>query len=74
MAHIKKFNESLEDSNNNVDLEPLTIEEFSNLREAMYAVKNSSSPSTFQAKGFFKDENNFDVVVEKLRKLLSYKK
>jgi hypothetical protein len=48
----------------------LTIEEFSNLREAMYAVKTSASPSAFQAKKFFSNEENFDKVVEKLRSLL----
>jgi len=54
-------------------LTPLTIEEFSNLREAMYAVKKSDSPSAFQAKRFFSNEENFDKVVEKLRALLTYK-
>jgi hypothetical protein len=54
-------------------LNPLTIEEFSNLREAMYAVKKSDSPSAFQAKKFFSDEENFEKVVEKLRALLTYK-
>lgn len=51
-------------------LTSLTIEEFSNLREAMYAVKKSDSPSAFQAKRFFSNEENFDKVVEKLRSLL----
>lgn len=55
------------------DIEPLTIEEFSNLREAMYAVKESDSPSAFQSKEFFRDSDNFDIVIEKLRKLLTYK-
>jgi hypothetical protein len=54
-------------------LTSLTIEEFSNLREAMYAVKKSDSPSAFQAKRFFSNEENFDKVVEKLRALLAYK-
>ena len=54
-------------------LTSLTIEEFSNLREAMYAVKKSDSPSAFQAKRFFSNEENFDKVVEKLRALLTYK-
>jgi len=54
------------------DIEPLTIKEFSLLREAMYAVRTSDSPSAFQAKEFFKDEENFETVVEKLRKLLEY--
>jgi uncharacterized membrane-anchored protein YjiN (DUF445 family) len=54
-------------------LNPLTIEEFSNLREAMYAVKKSDSPSAFQAKKFFSDEENFEKVVDKLRALLTYK-
>lgn len=54
-------------------LKPLTIEEFSNLREAMYAVKESESPSASQAKTFFSNEANFEKVVEKLRYLLTYK-
>ena len=57
----------------NKKLEALTIEEFQNLREAMWAVKESESPSAFQSKVFFQDDKNFDVVVEKLRNLLTYK-
>jgi hypothetical protein len=73
MKHLKKFNE---DSNDLINLdingneEPLSIEEFQNLREAMYAVKTSDSPSAFQAKEFFKNSDNFDKVIEKLRKIL----
>lgn len=63
MSHIKKFNESN-------DIESLTIQEFSLLRECMYAVKNSTSPSAYQAKEFFSNDENFDIVIEKLRKLL----
>lgn len=77
--HIKSFNEHQENLNiSNVkesktsDIEPLTIQEFSSLREAMYAVKESNSPSASQAKEFFKNEENFELVVEKLRKLLTY--
>lgn len=66
MEHIKKFNESNE-------IDALTIQEFSLLRECMYAVKSSTSPSAFQAKEFFSDDENFDAVVEKLRKLLLHK-
>jgi uncharacterized membrane-anchored protein YjiN (DUF445 family) len=54
-------------------LTPLTIQEFSNLREAMYAVKRSDSPLELQAKRFFSNEENFDKVVSKLRALLTYK-
>jgi hypothetical protein len=66
MKHIKKYNESSE-------IDALTIEEFSNLREAMYAVKTSNSPSASQSKSFFSDDDNFDRVIEKLRGLLTYK-
>lgn len=55
------------------ELTPLTIEEFSNLREAMHAVKKSESPSAFRAKEFFSDDENFDKVVQKLRALLTFK-
>ena len=41
---------------------------------AMYAVKTSESPSAYQAKEFFKNEDNFNAVVEKLRFLLTYGK
>jgi len=72
-----EFNENLNisdvrESKTYSDIEPLTIQEFSLLREAMYAVKESSSPSASQAKAFFKNEENFELVVEKLRKLLTY--
>lgn len=73
MKHIKNF-ESVYLKENNIysDIEKLTIEEFSFLREAMYAVKNSDSPSAIQAKKFFQNEENFDLVIDKLRKLLVY--
>ena len=72
-----QFNENLNisdvsDSKIYNDIEPLTIEEFSSIREAMYAVKSSTSPSAFQAKEFFTDEENFKIVIEKLRMLLLY--
>lgn len=67
--YIKRFNESTEEN-----LEALTIQEFVFLREAMYAVKDSKSPSAFQAKEFFKNEENFKLVIEKLRKLSTYSK
>ena len=72
-----QFNENLNisdvrESKTYSDIEPLTIQEFSLLREAMYAVKTSNSPSASQAKEFFKNEENFELVVEKLRKLLTY--
>jgi hypothetical protein len=80
--HIKSFNELNENKNLNIsdvseskiydDIEPLTIEEFSSIREAMYAVKSSTSPSAFQSKEFFTDKENFEIVIEKLRKLLLY--
>jgi hypothetical protein len=54
-------------------LTPLTIQEFSNLREAMYAVKTSDSPSAFQSKRFFSNKENFDRVSKKLEALLTYK-
>lgn len=66
------FSDRYKDDSDDV-LKPLTIEEFSLLREAMYAVKTSDSPSTFQAKRFFSNEENFDKVVSKLRALLTYK-
>jgi hypothetical protein len=79
LKHIKRFNESEENLNisdvsdsKNYSIEPLTIQEFSFLREAMYSVKTSNSPSAYQAKEFFKNEENFKLVVEKLRKLLEY--
>ncbi|MFA5585557.1 MAG: hypothetical protein WDA02_03310 [Saccharofermentanales bacterium] len=80
--YVKSFEEMNKNKNLNIsdvresktysDIEPLTIQEFSLLREAMYAVKESNSPSAFQAKEFFKNEENFELVVEKLRKLLTY--
>lgn len=66
------FSDRYKDDSDDV-LKPLTIEEFSLLREAMYAVKTSDSPSAFQAKRFFSNEENFDKVVSKLRALLTYK-
>lgn len=54
-------------------LKPLTIEEFSNLREAMYAVKTSEDPSAFQSKEFFSNSENFENVIKKLRNLMSIK-
>jgi len=83
MVHLKKFNEGIfsdrykddpfDNNDKNKVLEPLTIEEFSNIRESMYAVKESESPSAFQSKRFFSDEENFNKVIEKLRALLTYK-
>ena len=66
------FSDRYKDDSDDV-LKPLTIEEFSLLREAMYAVKTSDSPSAFQAKRFFSNEENFDKIVSKLRALLTYK-
>lgn len=66
------FSDRYKDDSDDV-LKPLTIEEFSNLREAMYAVKTSDSPSAFQGKRFFSNEENFDKVLSKLRALLTYK-
>lgn len=54
------------------EIEPLTIKEFSLIRESLFDVRKSTSPSAFQAKEFFSNEENFDNVVEKLRKLLLY--
>lgn len=51
-------------------IEPLTIQEFTALRDAMYAVKNTDDVSSYQGKNFFNNEENFDRVIEKLRKLL----
>jgi len=74
MKNTKRFEEfQINEENSSSEIEPLTIEEFSNIREAMYAVKTSDSPSAFQAKEFFKDQENFDIVIEKLRNLLTYK-
>ena len=77
--HIKTFEQHQENLNisdvsesKNYSIDPLTIQEFSFLREAMYAVKTSNSPSAYQAKEFFRNEENFELVVEKLRKLLEY--
>ena len=75
LKHIDSFNEMVEsdvEGENGLPLmsDGLTIEEFSNLREAMYAVKQSRSPSAFQAKEFFSDSENFENVIKKLRKLL----
>ena len=63
----------MSDKKKESEIESLTIEEFSNLREAMWAVMNSKSPSAFQSKEFFKDARNFDIVHKKLRKLLLHK-
>jgi len=71
---MRKFSEQKKINENKESFESLTIEEFSNLREAMYAVKTSESPSAYQAKEFFKNEDNFNAVVEKLRFLLTYGK
>ena len=80
LNNVKSFNDfnenlnisDVRESKTYSDIEPLTIQEFSLLREAMYAVKTSNSPSASQAKEFFKNEENFELVVEKLRKLLTY--
>ena len=69
MKHINQY-EKFNEGETYGEITPLTIEEFSNIREAMYAVKSSDSPSAFQAKEFFQDEMNFHTVLEKLRKLL----
>jgi len=69
MKHINQY-EKFNEGETYDEIAPLTIEEFSNIREAMYAVKSSDSPSAFQAKEFFQDQENFDVVIEKLRNLL----
>lgn len=71
---MRKFSEQKKINENKESSESLTIEEFSNLREAMYAVRTSESPSAYQAKEFFKNEDNFNAVVEKLRFLLTYGK
>lgn len=71
MKYIKQF-EKLNEGETYDEISPLTIAEFSLLREAMYAVKTSDSPSAFQAKEFFENKENFEIVVEKLRKLLEY--
>ena len=71
MKHIKKYN-SINESEKYIEIDPLTIQEFSFIRESLYAVKNSDSPSAFQAKEYFKNEDNFNIVVEKLRKLLTH--
>jgi uncharacterized membrane-anchored protein YjiN (DUF445 family) len=67
------FSDRYKDERTTPILNPLTIEEFSNLREAMYAVKKSDSPSAYQAKEFFSDEENFEEVLGKLKALLTYK-
>lgn len=77
MKHVKNFNDSdnnLNEFNNekHTDIEPLTIEEFTNIREAMYSVRTSNSPSAFQAKPFFNNEENFKTIMSKLEKLLLY--
>lgn len=54
------------------DLDSLTIEEFTNLRDAMSAVTISDSPSAFQARPFFADDENFNTVLDKLKSLLHY--
>ena len=41
------------------DIQPLTIEEFSNIRDAIFDVKKSTSVSSKQAKEFFTDKENF---------------
>lgn len=69
MKHINQY-EKFNEGEVYTEITPLTIEEFSNIREAMYAVKESDSPSAFRAKEFFQDEMNFNTVLEKLRKLL----
>ena len=77
-THIKKLKKLLEYGSEitshwkDYSIDPLTIQEFSFLRETMYAVKTSNSPSAYQAKEFFRNEENFELVVEKLRKLLEY--
>lgn len=56
-------------------MEALTIQEFVNLREAMYSCRHTDlgkNSSAFQAKVFFKNEENFKKVEEKLRTLLTY--
>lgn len=77
MTHVQedgKIYDSKEPKPLNVhtEIDPLTIQEFSLLREAMYAVKNSDSVSAYQAKDFFSDEANFEAVVEKMRKFLLF--
>ena len=77
LESFRQFNENLNISDVNEsetysDIEPLTIQEFTSLRDAMHAVKTSNSPLAWQAKEFFGNEENFDLVVEKLRKLLEY--
>ena len=71
MKHIKDFN-SINESEKYTEIDPLTIQEFSFIRESLHAVKNSDSPVALQSKEYFKNEDNFNVVVEKLRKLLTY--
>jgi hypothetical protein len=77
--HVKSFNEAIVNLNeSNMDnkyydeITPLTIEEYSMIRESLWAVKTSTSVSAYQAKEFFKDKENLDTVIDKLELLLLF--
>jgi hypothetical protein len=72
--HLSEYKtHDISKSKTSSNIEPLTIREFSSIRDAMYAVRTTNSPSANQSKEFFKNEENFEIVIEKLRKLLLYR-
>ena len=52
------------------DIQPLTIEEFSNIRDAIFDVKKSTSVSSKQAKEFFYRWRKFRNSYEKVENIV----